>query len=126
MCNSNQAGADGELYAEQDPAFREGDYACPPSVFPVSYQEEEQVIVWCVCDLILQMIILQQVDENYDPTDFLQGLVPGEAPAFQPPPMVHNDKCLLNLLHLTFTLDYQITGLGRWHNYQTGAWCYGR
>jgi len=73
-----QAGADGELYAEQDPAFREGDYACPPSVFPVSYQEEEQ-----------------QVDENYDPTDFLQGLVPGEAPAFQPPPMVLDDGTII-------------------------------
>jgi len=73
-----QAGADGELYAEQDPAFREGDYACPPSVFPLSYQEEEQ-----------------QVDENYDPTDFLQGLVPGEAPVFQPPPMVLDDGTII-------------------------------
>ena len=29
------------------------------------------------------------MDENYDPTDFLQGLVPGEAQPFQPPPMVN-------------------------------------
>merc|ERR1712226_250703 len=57
-----QAGANGELYAEQDPNLQDGDYPCPPSVFPVNYHEEQE----------------EQVDENYDPTDFLQGLVPGE------------------------------------------------
>ena len=50
------------------------------------------------------MIILQQVDENYDPTDFLQGLVPGEAPAFQPPPMV----IIINVSRIFYTLDSTI------------------
>ena len=86
MFNSNQAGADGELYAEQDPGL--GDYACPPSVFP-AYQEEEQVDKEMFKHDFYQMRIWQQVDENYDPTDFLQGLVPGEAQPFQPPPMVN-------------------------------------
>merc|ERR1712226_865418 len=64
---------------EQDPNFQDGDYPCPPSVFPVNYHEEQE----------------EQVDENYDPTDFLQGLVPGEAPAFQPPPMVLDDGTII-------------------------------
>jgi len=58
-----QAGENGELYSVQDPNFQEGDYPCPPSVFPVNYQDGHQE---------------EEVDENYDPTDFLQGLVPGE------------------------------------------------
>ena len=64
----------------------------------MAYQEEEQVNKEI---MTFQVTILQQVDENYDPTDFLQGLVPGEAPSFQPPPMVTiptMHRSLFNLL----------------------------
>ena len=51
---------------------------------------------------------LQQVDENYDPTDFLQGLVPGEAPSFQPPPMVMIPSMDVSFILLTGTNELQV------------------
>ena len=64
------------------------------------------------------------MDENYDPTDFLQGLVPGEAQPFQPPPMVNIqfNPFLFAGCFLFIWLQQWISGDGRRHNHQARSW----
>lgn len=45
-----------------------------PNVYPVNYHVEQEVLLLH----LLHPSPLAQVDENYDPTDFLQGLASGE------------------------------------------------
>ena len=48
-----------EIVPNKDQSLRKGESSCSPSVYPGNPQEE-------------------QVDENYDPSDFLQDLLPGD------------------------------------------------